>query len=100
MIGNLVHYNCAGSKALGIVTDCFRYEGPGNRSFIKGDLIVSVEWVTHGEKIPSQLYPHQPWQPDAFEQALPDDAYWPVYWSNKKWYNMKFIKIISTARPD
>ena len=40
MIGNLVHYNCGESKAIGVVTDMFRYEATaaGGPDHLRGRL--------------------------------------------------------------
>ena len=44
MIGSLLHFNSAGSKAMGIVVDYFRYDRKGSkhRAMQFGDIIVAL----------------------------------------------------------
>ena len=93
MIGSLVHYNCAESKAIGIVTDMFRYEAPkGRRMVDKNSLMISVEWVKFDPngKMPSPVYPHS-----SHVFGTHDESYWPLDWDKKKWYNAQWFKVIS-----
>ena len=91
MIGDLLHYNSAGSKSIGIITDFFRYEGSPTRVCVKGDLLVAVEWVKK-DIIPSTITPsYYPEGPMARSTA----DFWPVDWENKKWYNLKYFRVIS-----
>ena len=93
MIGSLVHYNCGGSKAVGVVTDMFRYEANcPHRRLSKNCLVISIDWVTKDSKVmpqpvtPSQLFHGEP---------HPNEKYWPYDWHTKKWYNAHWFKVVS-----
>tara|TARA_R100000008_G_C3565123_1_gene158665 strand:+ start:910 stop:1209 length:300 start_codon:yes stop_codon:yes gene_type:complete len=93
MIGYLVHYNCGGSKAIGVVTDMFRYEAPTRRRMIeKNTLMISVEWVKidPNGKMPAPVYPHSS---NVF--GTQDESFWPLDWDKKRWYNAQWFKVIS-----
>ena len=94
MIGSLVHYNCGESKAIGIVTDMFRYEAPTRRRMInENSLVISIEWVVKDQVMP------QPLNPMVHSMAVEnrDETYWPVDWHTKKWYNASWFKVVSGA---
>jgi len=93
MIGSLVRYNCGESKAIGIVTDIFRYEAPTRRRMInKNSLVISIEWVIKDpEVMPQSLNPRI--QPAGDENR--DDTYWPVDWHTKEWYSANWFKVVS-----
>ena len=95
MIGNLVHYNCDGSKSIAIVTDFFRYEGKGTRAYSKGDVIVSVEWVKKSGGMPQSVSPNYFRYSDMSTDSGQDTNFWPVGWHAKSWYNLKYFKVIS-----
>ena len=95
MIGSLVHYNCAGSLSVGVVTDMFRYEAPAPRPGpgpYKNTLLVSVEWVKREGPLPQSL------QPSVYsEYTSSDEEYWPMNWQKKKWYRADVFKVISNV---
>ena len=95
MIGNLVHYNCAGSLSIGVITDMFRYEAPKGRPGpgpYKNTLVVSVEWVKREGPLP------QPLQPNIYSEfSSSDEEYWPANWQKKKWYRADVFKVISNV---
>ena len=96
MIGNLVHYNCAGSTSIGIITDMFRYEAavprPGLGPY-KNTLVVAVSWVKQEGPVPQPLQPRIPG--DFFTGG--DEEYWPIDWQKKKWYRADVFKVISNV---
>tara|TARA_R100000008_G_C3586713_1_gene173006 strand:- start:390 stop:686 length:297 start_codon:yes stop_codon:yes gene_type:complete len=91
MIGDLLHYNSAGSKSMGIVTDFFRYEGKQTRVVSPGDILVAIEWIRK-ETAPSPITPD--WYRMGPESAR-DEDYWPVNWETKNWYNLRYFRVIS-----
>lgn len=98
MIGSLLHFNSAGSKAMGIVVDYFRYDRKNsmNRAMQFGDIIVALEWVKKDSMMPSQVWPARSWGPDGDDHLSSSDLrYWPLDYEKKSWYNLKYFKIIS-----
>jgi len=93
MIGSLVHYNCGGSKAIGVVTDMFRYEANHpQRRLSNNCLVISIDWVTKDPKVmPQPVSPGQLFH----EEPHPDEKFWPHDWHAKKWYNAHWFKVIS-----
>jgi len=103
MIGTLLHYNSAGSKAIGVVVDWFRYDRPDkdnpNRYIQFGDVVVALEWIKYDDKMPARIYPSRTWVPPGAPERDPaaDLGYWPIGCEKKSWYKLKYFRIISTA---
>ena len=94
MIGDLVHYNCAGSEAIGVVVDFFRYESH-KRSYMlpeSNELVVAVEWIKKDKNMP------RPMTPNYGMAGEPTDAFcWPEDWDTRKWYRYRWFKTVSEA---
>ena len=89
MIGSLVHYNCAGSKALGIVIDFVRMPRGKSSGFIKkNDLLIAVAWAKTDKIIPWSITPNLYWAGD------PEDDFWPAGWKNKRWYKASWFRTL------
>lgn len=100
MIGTLLHYNSAGSKAMGIVVDYFRYERKDSKSRVMqhGDVIIALEWVKKDDKMPSQVWPARSWGTAGDDHLSSSDLrYWPLDYEKKSWYNLKHFKVISAG---
>ena len=97
MIGNLVHYNCGGSKSIAIVTDFFRYEGENTRTYRNGDVLISVEWVKKSGGMPQSISPNYFRYSDMSMDNGRDTKFWPADWHTKRWYNLIYFKVISSA---
>ena len=94
MIGNLVHYNCGGSSAVGIVVDWFRYESKDPRRGIPPQtIVVSVEWIKKDKVMPQSIGPRDDWQ-----TCKSDSTYWPANWQEKKWYPLRHFRVLSKPR--
>ena len=92
MIGDLVHYNCGGSKAIGVITDWFRYEPRANASGDRAQCIyVSVEWIKKSRPMPQALGPRH-YSPHERDEEI---GKWPEYWRTKPWYMLSTFKVIS-----
>jgi hypothetical protein len=88
MIGSIIHYNCAGSKSLAIITDLFVYRGEINYRYRRGDTIISLEWISTDGQQPQGISPIK-------YGGLDNTKFWKEGWERKKWYNLKHFKFIS-----
>ena len=93
-VGDLVHYNCAGSKAVGIVVGTWEYQsryGHNNRRptlrLNNGDYLIRVEWLSEGLK-PTAYFPHS-----RHDKGPKDVVYPPL--EEQTWYSGRFFKVIS-----
>lgn len=96
-IGDFVHYNCAGSKAIGLVVETWKYHsryGHNNRRTTlrlqNGDYLIRVEWLSDGLK-PTVYFP-----PHAHDRGPKDVEYPPL--DKQAWYCARFFKIISSRQ--
>tara|TARA_R110000824_G_scaffold195992_1_gene378957 strand:- start:6375 stop:6692 length:318 start_codon:yes stop_codon:yes gene_type:complete len=96
MIGSLLHYNCASSQALGIVTAHFHYKGLGGRGFSGGDVLVAVEWVKKDKIMPQEASIIYNWSPTGdIHGSYKEEEHWPENSNAKTWYNFKYFKVLS-----
>jgi hypothetical protein len=115
MVGKLVHYNCASSNEIAIVTRAFTYEGPQIGSLLKkGEMIIAVSWVRGINRLtprPASVNPgllasrligmsmpgnaindviHLGSVSDTIAKQFPED------WPNDRWYLSGWFKEISS----
>ena len=92
-LGDLLWYNCGGSKATALVLETFVYQGD-TWSYIKdGDMIVRLAWVTKGI-MPKNVS----WWGDAYgKECNLDQLGVKSFREGQQWYPAKVFKLVSRA---
>lgn len=113
MIGKLLHYNCAGSSELAIVTRSFIYRGPNipeAYGLASGDWIIAVSWIRGSNRTglrPKTINPgliasrrltssnhYSVISLGAMSEQI--ESYFPDNWSEERWYLSGWFKEISS----